>query len=261
MDMNPTSGWFLLVLIACIAVVAILLAVIIRGKQPDERVALLAHTTKWGAWVVAGISALSFARDIYHALFSASVPVHIEVSPFWPVLPREVSAELGSARVDTLAVNDGFTQANIHVTGLSAVTRGLIALDSFAQLVAVVVLCLLIARLASGVIRGRVFDVVRGRDLVLAGSIFVASGISALFANGFSQMAILSEARPRQFSFDTMTWTVTATDAHTQVFGIVAWSWSLSAPVWTFVAAAVAFIAAMVMRRGNQLEVENEGLI
>lgn len=259
--MNWTSIWFLALPVALLALVIALVAFVIRGKAPEERVQLLAHATKWGAWAVAGFATLSSAREIYRALFSESVPVRIETSPFWPTLPNEVSAVMGSAQVDELSVQDGFTQANIHLIGLSATTRGLIALDSSAQLVAVVVLCLLIARVASGVDRGRVFDSVRGKDLVVSGAIFLVSGITATLTNGFSQSAILSEARPRQFSFDDMSWTVTATDAHTQVFGIVSWSWGLSAPVWTFVAAAVAFIAAMVMRRGSQLETDTKGLI
>ena len=259
--MNWTSIWFLAIPVALLALVLALVALVLRGKTPEERVQLLAHTTKWGAWAVAGAAMLSSARDIYRALFGESVPARVEASPFWPALPHEVSAVLGSARVDELNVHDGFTQANIHLIGLSATTRGLIALDSFAQLVAVVVLCLLIARVANGVVRARLFDSVRGKDLIVSGIIFLVSGVTATVANGFSQSAILNEARPRQFSFDDMSWTVTATDAHTQVFGIVSWSWGLSAPGWTFIAAAVAFIAAMVMRRGSQLETDNDGLI
>lgn len=259
--MNFNGFLAVALLITATSLAVALSALVVRGRTGEERVQLLAHATKWGAWVVAGFATLSSARDIYRALFSESVRVRIEASPFWPTLPNEVSAVLGSARVDELSVQDGFTQANIHLIGLSATTRGLIALDSFAQLVAVVVLCLLIARVASGVVRGRVFDSVRGKDLAVSGTIFLVSGITATLANGFSQSAILSEARPRQFSFDDMSWTVTATDAHTQVFGIVSWSWGLSAPVWTFVAAAVAFIAAMVMRRGTQLETDTKGLI
>lgn len=259
--MNFNGFLAVALLITATSLAVALSAFVIKGRAPEERVQLLAHATKWGAWAVAGVAMLSTSRDIYRALFSESVPVRIEVSPFWPTLPREVSAVLGSARVDELSVQDGFTQANIHLIGLSATTRGLIALDSFAQLVAVVVLCLLIARVANGVVRGRVFDAVRGKDLVVSGAIFLVSGVTATLANGFSQSAILSEARPRQFSFDDMSWTVTATDAHAQVFGIVSWSWGLSAPVWTFIAATVAFIAAMVMRRGSQLETDSEGLI
>lgn len=259
--MNVEGYIVLAVPLVVIALIVSLVALVIRGRSPEERVRLLARITHWGAWGVAVLWTLGAGREIYRALFSASVPVAIEASPFWPQLPPQVAATPGTARIDTTGVNDGFSHATIHLSGLSTMTRGLLALDMFAQLVAVVVLCLLIARLAGGVLRGRVFDAVRGRELVLAGGIFGLSGLTALFANGFANSAVLAEARPRQISFSDSSWTANATDAHTQIFGIVSWTWSLSAPTWTFIAAAVAFITAMVMRRGTQLENDNEGLI
>jgi hypothetical protein len=210
---------------------------------------------------VAAIWLAGSVREIFRTLFSESVSVHIGVSPFWPVLPKEVNATPGTAHVDTGVPDDGFTQANIHLSGLSGSTRGLIALEHIAGALSVLVLCLLVGRLAGGIVRGRVFDSVRGKDLVVAGTIFFVAGLTETIANAVTQMAILSEAAPRQFSWDMTSWTATPTDSHTQVFGVVAWSWSPSAPTWPFIAAAVAFIAAMVMRRGKQLETETEGLI
>lgn len=261
MGLNSISMAILAVPVAVVALVVAFVGIVVRGKSPEERVRVVARVSQWGAWGVVAVWTLGTAKEMYRALFSVSVPVAIEVSPFWPIMPPEVTATPGTARVDTIGLEDGFTQANVHLTGLSSVTRGLIALDMFAQFVAVVILCLLVVRVASGVMRGSVFDSVRARDLVIAGGIFLVSGVTAFVANGWSNMAILNEARPRQISFIDSTWTATATDGFSRVFGFVSWSWSVSAPVWTFVAAALAFVAAMVMRRGSQLETDNQGLI
>ncbi len=258
---NPMYLLLLVLPIALFAIAIALAAVVIRGRSPENRIRLLAQVTRWGAWGVAALWLAGSAREIFRVLFSASVSVQIGVSPFWPVLPNEVSATPGTAQVETGVFDDGFTQANIHLSGLSGETRGLIALENIAGALSVLILCLLVGRLAGGIVRGRVFDSVRGKDLVIAGAIFFGSGLTEMIANAFRQMAILDEAAPRQFSWDTTSWTASPTEAHTQVFGVVAWAWSPSAPTWPFIAAAVAFIAAMVMRRGNQLETETEGLI
>ena len=241
--------------------VVAVIALIVRGRTPDQRVRLIARIAQWGSLGVGVLYAFSAVRDIYKTVVNESVAARIEVSPFWPVTPREVSVASRPAHVDIQQLGDGFTSAHVHLTGLSATTRGLIALDYFAQLLAVVALCLLIARVARGIADGKLFEQLRARELVIAGTVFGITGATALFANGFAQAGIMNEAAPRQIAFSDMSWTGTATDSISQVFGIISWSWSVNAPTWTFIAAVIAFVAAMVVRRGNQLESENEGLI
>lgn len=262
MDWNINSGFSQLLMFGLfLALVVALVALIVNGRSPEQRVRLLSRIVQWGALGTGVAYLVSVSRDIYRALFNVAVPAHIEVSPFWPTTPHQVSVASRPAHVDASQLGDGFASANVHLTGLSATTRGLIALDYFAQLLAVVALCLVIARVARGIANGTLFESLRARDLVVSGTVFAVSGFVALIANGLSQAGIMNEAAPRQVELSDPTWTASATESAWQVFGVLHWSWSASAPTWTFAAAAVAFVAAMVVRRGNQLESENEGLI
>lgn len=243
------------------ALVVAIVALIVRGRTPEQRVRLIARITQWGSMGAGVVYLFNAARDIYRAIAHSSVAVQIEVSPFWPSLPPGAKVATRSAIVDAGALGDGFTTANVHLTGLSVMTRSLIASDYFAQMLAVVTLCLLITRIARGIAEGELFDSIRARELVIAGTVFAITGLTALVANGFAQMGIMNEAAPRQIQLDDVVWSATANETAWQVFGILRWSWSVNAPIWTFVAAVIAFVASMVVRRGNQLESENEGLI
>jgi hypothetical protein len=244
-----------------IALVVGALAVAVRDRTPEQRVRLLARVVYWAVWGSAALVTFVSGKEIARSLWSASVPVSIEVSPFWPVTPPEVSATPGPAVVDVTGTGDGFSSATVHLIGLSGGTRALLALDQAAVLIAVVALCVLVARLARGVLQGSVFGVVKAREFVIAGGVFVVTAMTALIANALAHSAILTEAMPRQISFDTRHWTGTAIDGHSDVFGVVSWSWSLDAPTWIWVAAALSFVIGLVIRRGNQLEVDTEGLI
>jgi hypothetical protein len=250
-----------LLLVCALGLLVAVIALIVRGRTVEQRVSIVARIAQWGAWAFGAGYTLNAARQIHHAIFNISVATRVDVSPFWPSLPIGAKVASRSAHVDASAFGDGFTTANVHMTGLSSTTRGLIALEYFAQMLAVVALCLVIARVARGIADGKLFGMIRAREFVIAGTIFTVTGLTALVADGLAQMGIMNEAAPRQVSLHDLVWSATADDSAWQVFGILHWSWSVNAPTWTFVAAVIAFVAAMVIRRGNQLETENAGLI
>ena len=243
------------------AIVMAVIAVVVRRTTPERMMIGLPAVIQWSS---IGFGTLWLGRaliDIVKTLFSERVPVRIEVSPFWPKIPAEVTVQRGTATVDTLGINDGFSQAAAHVTGLSTAARSLIAVDIAMNALAVVLLCVIVARVAYEVRTGDIFTSRRIAELRYSGITFFTLGIAALVANGYAQSLILAEARPRFVTWSEPIWTAPAESLATQVFGIVQWSWSVSAPSWVFVAAVVTLTASMVLKRGSDIASDTEGLI
>lgn len=259
--MNDSFSLTAILPVVFFALVIAVIAFVIRRTTPERILTGFPTVIYWAA-IAWGVIWLGRAvLDVTRTLTAERVPIHFEVSPFWPSVPEQVAVQWGSATIDTLGINDGFTQASAHVTGLSLAARALIAVDITAQALAVVLLCALIARVAQGVKSGNVFSSRRMSELRNSGIAFFTLGVAALFANGFSQSMIFAEARPRSVGWTESVWSVPADTLASQVFGIVSWSWSVSAPTWVFAAAVVVLAVAMVLKRGSELSSDTEGLI
>lgn len=240
-----------------VAIAALVLVFAIRTRGTEERVQFLAHVGKWAGYLVSvGLAGLYVAR-ITVQFWGTTVPVRLTYSRFWPDLPAEVSVTSGTATVEPN--NSGFADALLSVSDLSLVARVLQASATLAEGVVAVTLTLVIAQLSSSLLGNRTFAGSRWKLLARASYTIFAAGLMWIIVDIPAQIAVAQEVNYRFVDFDTDLWTCVMDGSH--ACGIVYWDLSSFAPTWPLLAAIVMMVGSLILRRGHELEAENEGLI
>jgi hypothetical protein len=229
----------------------------IRTRGTAERVRFLAHVGKWAGYVVAIGLALMYVARIVIQLLGRTVPIRLSYSRFWPDLPTNVSATAGTATIEPN--NSGFTDALLQVQGLSPVARILQSTETLAEAAVLISIALVIAQLSASLLGAQTFGGVRWKLLSVAALVIFSAGLIWIFIDIPTQMIAFQEVSYRFVEFDTDQWTCVMDGSH--ACGIVYVDLTSFAPTWPLLVAIVMVVGSFILRRGNELEDDNRGLI
>jgi hypothetical protein len=231
------------------------IAVLRRGHRPlDSGVASAGITRVVAALYTLG-AAIGTVVVVFQDFLSESVSVLMPVSQFWPSLPATVQVHGVSAHV----VGGGFSTAQVDVTGLDGAARiwlaaGALAQGSMAALVgvAVVILC-------TGVIRQNPFRPALTRGINLSAIAVMAGGlgwqICTAVAGGLVSTQVLA-ANGWELHESKANWT----DIH-QLIGLPENGQQWSVDLWPVWVGLSLFAVSAVIRYGQRLQKETDGLI
>jgi hypothetical protein len=192
---------------------------------------------------------------VFQDLLNRSVSVSMPVSQFWPSLPATVKVYGVSAHV----VGGGFSTAQVDVAGLDSSARmwlaaGALAQGSMAALVgvAVIILC-------TGVIRQNPFRPALARGINLSAIAVMVGGLSwqicTAVAGGLVSAQVLA----------LNGWALDSSKVHwtdiRQLIGLPVSGQEWSVDLWPVWVGLALFAVSAVIRYGQRLQQETDGLI
>lgn len=231
------------------------IAVLRRGRRPSDSGVVGVGITRVVAALYALGAAIGTVFVVFQDLLNESVSVSMPVSQFWPSLPSTVRVYGVSAHI----VGGGFSTAQVDVTGLDGAARiwlaaGALAQGSMATLVgvAVIILC-------TGVIWQNPFRPALTRGINLGAIAVMVGGLGwqvcTAVAGGLVSTQVLG-ANGWAFDESKVHWT----DIR-QVIGFPESGHQWSVDLWPVWVGLALFAVSAVIRYGQRLQKETDGLI
>jgi hypothetical protein len=231
------------------------IAVLRRGRSPSASGVVGAGITRVVAALYTLGAAIGTVFVVFQDFLEESVSVSMPVSQFWPSLPATVKIDGVLAHV----VGGGFSTAQVDVAGLDGAARiwlaaGAVAQGSMATLVgvAVIILC-------TGVIRQNPFRPALTRGINLSAIAVIVGGLGwqvcTAVAGGLVSAQVLA----------ANSWELDESKVHwsdiRQVIGLPESGQQWSVDLWPVWVGLALFAVSAVIRYGERLQKETDGLI
>lgn len=218
-----------------------------------------------GAWIALVGTVLATSQKVVALIWGSIVDIRVTTSSFWPTVPPKIQSETDAT---ASYVGGGFHNAEVSVSGLSAVARSLLIGEVITSGLVVSALAVLVIRLVKAIDGGNAFSDALAKRATATGWIVFFGGVAtAVFGqvgNWRAQTELFGWQRnlgwPENMAIANP-W-MEGQDFHMErFFGVLSPDFSPSIELWPLVIAAALLITARMLKSGQELTADLDGLV
>lgn len=218
------------------------------------------------ALVVFGFTVVGAVANSISLIWGSTTSVSINTAIFWPANPPTFEYQTDGTAV---FVSGGFSTAMVELSGLSLSARLAYLLSMLSSALVIAMLCNFVIKVSRSLEMGDTFTVTMATHAGRVGWVVLVAGLIASIAlqiaRYLSQVELFGFQRNWDWGSDNGTidnpWLAGQEFEMEKIFGVLNPQFQLSIDIWPIVAAVGLLVSAKILKSGQEIKHELEGLV